>query len=412
MFARQINLSQSRPSVPEKVYVEDILAVIDTRASAPGTVFDEGVSPSAFRWQQKVPNFTTKLDDPHVQLVNLLASAQEDLNRLHDIVRPAGYDVVVWDIDGLVVYRHDPQEGSVEKASASPTCVSAARIFDHEGNAIASLGVSSIDSDLCERSQLVIGAVVQASARAIEERAFRARYRSEWIVTGVRRAGVRSGIVFAVDSNQRVVGADRDARAMLLRAGYDVGENTSLWSLFERDLSLFQPMHAGDVLGSLRSVGTDETWWALVTSPEPARGRCNNPEPASAHTRPRLDAVYPSTDPARPRRERGGLTPRALRRVCEYVDKHFATNIDFEALANGLSRTHFARAFEQSVGTTPHDYLTRQRVSKAQEFLVGSDLCLAEIAVACGFGDQSHFTRVFSRVVGTTPGAWRRAQEQ
>ena len=302
MFARQINLSQSRPSVPEKVYVEDILAVIDSRASAPGTVFDEGVSPSAFRWQQKVPNFTTKLDDPHVQLVNLLASAQEDLNRLHDIVRPAGYDVVVWDIDGLVVYRHDPQEGSVEKASASPTCVSAARIFDHEGNAIASLGVSSIDSDLCERSQLVIGAVVQASARAIEERAFRARYRSEWIVTGVRRAGVRSGIVFAVDSNQRVVGADRDARAMLLRAGYDVGENTSLWSLFERDLSLFQPMHAGDVLGSLRSVGTDETWWALVTSPEPARGRCNNPEPASAH---RARASMPSIR-LRIRHDRGG----------------------------------------------------------------------------------------------------------
>ncbi|MGQ4827916.1 helix-turn-helix domain-containing protein [Enterococcus faecalis] len=35
---------------------------------------------------------------------------------------------------------------------------------------------------------------------------------------------------------------------------------------------------------------------------------------------------------------------------------------------------------------------------------------LSDIALMCGFGDQSHFTRVFRQIAGTSPGAWRRSQ--
>jgi AraC family transcriptional regulator len=35
-------------------------------------------------------------------------------------------------------------------------------------------------------------------------------------------------------------------------------------------------------------------------------------------------------------------------------------------------------------------------------------LPLAEIALDCGFSEQSHFTRTFTRMVGTSPGEWRR----
>jgi AraC family transcriptional regulator len=37
---------------------------------------------------------------------------------------------------------------------------------------------------------------------------------------------------------------------------------------------------------------------------------------------------------------------------------------------------------------------------------------LADVALACGFGDQSHLTRVFTRLVGTSPGAWRRVLDE
>ncbi|MGB5182647.1 MAG: AraC family transcriptional regulator, partial [Xanthobacteraceae bacterium] len=35
-----------------------------------------------------------------------------------------------------------------------------------------------------------------------------------------------------------------------------------------------------------------------------------------------------------------------------------------------------------------------------------------DVALACGFADQSHLTRVFTRMVGVSPGAWRRALDQ
>jgi AraC-like DNA-binding protein len=40
--------------------------------------------------------------------------------------------------------------------------------------------------------------------------------------------------------------------------------------------------------------------------------------------------------------------------------------------------------------------------------MVMTDRSLCEIAVRCGFADQSHFNRVFRRLVGPSPGDWRR----
>ncbi len=74
-----------------------------------------------------------------------------------------------------------------------------------------------------------------------------------------------------------------------------------------------------------------------------------------------------------------------------------------------LSLSHFARAFKQSAGQPTHRWLLQQRLDKAKELLLNSSLPLADIALACGFSEQSHFTRVFNKKVGTTPGAWRRA---
>jgi transcriptional regulator GlxA family with amidase domain len=49
-----------------------------------------------------------------------------------------------------------------------------------------------------------------------------------------------------------------------------------------------------------------------------------------------------------------------------------------------------------------------QRVKRAKELLRGTSTSIAEIALACGFSDQSHLTRVFSKTFGISPGAWRR----
>lgn len=72
-----------------------------------------------------------------------------------------------------------------------------------------------------------------------------------------------------------------------------------------------------------------------------------------------------------------------------------------------LSVGHFVRAFRNTTGTTPHQWLLRQRVEHAKALMEDGTRTLAEIALACGFADQSHFTRTFSRLVGTTPRTWR-----
>ncbi|WP_426126083.1 helix-turn-helix domain-containing protein [Pararhizobium sp. PWRC1-1] len=78
------------------------------------------------------------------------------------------------------------------------------------------------------------------------------------------------------------------------------------------------------------------------------------------------------------------------------------------AHACNLSRGYFIRAFRETTGMTPYQWLLSERINRARELLRTSNAPLADVAIACGFADQSHFTRVFSTIVGTTPGHWRR----
>jgi AraC family transcriptional regulator len=106
----------------------------------------------------------------------------------------------------------------------------------------------------------------------------------------------------------------------------------------------------------------------------------------------------------------GGLPPARLRRVEEFLMAHLADDIGLDDLAAiaDLSAKHFARAFRQSTGMPPHRWLIERRIDRAKALLVGDDQSLAEIALTCGFADQSHFTAAFRKVVGATPGSYRR----
>jgi transcriptional regulator GlxA family with amidase domain len=71
---------------------------------------------------------------------------------------------------------------------------------------------------------------------------------------------------------------------------------------------------------------------------------------------------------------------------------------------------HFARQFKQSVGVTPHHYLTQKRLELAQALLTKTELPLSEIAYAAGFSDQSHLARHFRHTLSTTPRAFRHSR--
>jgi transcriptional regulator GlxA family with amidase domain len=95
--------------------------------------------------------------------------------------------------------------------------------------------------------------------------------------------------------------------------------------------------------------------------------------------------------------------------VHEYVEAHLDKTISIRALAAvaELSMYHFTRAFKQSSGMTPHEYLVQCRVRRVRDLLVATDLTLSEIALASGFADQSHCARRFREHFGVTPGSYR-----
>jgi AraC family transcriptional regulator len=109
---------------------------------------------------------------------------------------------------------------------------------------------------------------------------------------------------------------------------------------------------------------------------------------------------------------RGGLAPWQVRRVTAHIDEHLSGCIqceDLSALAN-LSLSHFMRAFRDSFGCPPHTYLMKRRMQRAQGLMLTTSTSLGQIALECGFADQSHLSRLFQRFVGESPAAWRRAR--
>jgi len=119
-------------------------------------------------------------------------------------------------------------------------------------------------------------------------------------------------------------------------------------------------------------------------------------------------AAVPVTPPPR---ANGALAPWQERKAKALLAAHLADDISIVDVARacGLSRSHFCKVFKQATGQSPYAWLTQYRISTAQSLLRSTQQPLAEIALACGFGDQSHLTRMFSRVVGTPPGSWRRS---
>jgi AraC family transcriptional regulator len=107
---------------------------------------------------------------------------------------------------------------------------------------------------------------------------------------------------------------------------------------------------------------------------------------------------------------KGGLASWQLKRVVDHVEAVLDGSIPIETLAalTRLSAGHFCRAFKATVGETPHAFVIRQRIRRAQTLMLHSDDTLSRIAYACGLTDQAHLTRLFRKMVGDTPLAWRR----
>lgn len=98
--------------------------------------------------------------------------------------------------------------------------------------------------------------------------------------------------------------------------------------------------------------------------------------------------------------------PPAVQRARDYLQDHLFSDISLDQLASvsGLSKFHLLRQFRAECGLPPHSYQLQQRILRAKSLL--RVLEPVEVAITCGFADQSHFHRVFRSLVGTTPGCY------
>jgi AraC family transcriptional regulator len=108
------------------------------------------------------------------------------------------------------------------------------------------------------------------------------------------------------------------------------------------------------------------------------------------------------------RPERHGRMPAWLLRIREMLHEQTGTRVTLAELSREVGRhpVQISRQFHQYFGCTISEYVRRVRIARAQSLLARGQASVAEIALACGFCDQSHFTTAFRRLSGVPPRQW------
>jgi AraC family transcriptional activator FtrA len=103
-------------------------------------------------------------------------------------------------------------------------------------------------------------------------------------------------------------------------------------------------------------------------------------------------------------------TPDPFSDTLVWVQEHLDEPITVEILASraAMSPRTFARRFRAAVGTTPHQWLSRQRILLAQKLLESTDMSIDDVAWRCGLGTATNLRVKFAASVRASPTAYRR----
>lgn len=97
--------------------------------------------------------------------------------------------------------------------------------------------------------------------------------------------------------------------------------------------------------------------------------------------------------------------------LCTYMNEHCTEDLSLEMLASmtGFSKSHFIRLFKEFAGVSYYEYLTKRRMTLAEIMLLDHpELCIADIAMQCGFNSLATFNRVFKSAHNCTPTDYRK----
>lgn len=112
-----------------------------------------------------------------------------------------------------------------------------------------------------------------------------------------------------------------------------------------------------------------------------------------------LDSAAPELPPA---------VVKALEQMRLYY--HKPTRVAELAATAGMSESHFSRMFKAAMGTSPIDWLRRERINQAKRRLVESDDAIKEVAQQVGYSDQFFFSKDFKKMTTLTPTQFRQTE--
>jgi AraC-like DNA-binding protein len=100
-----------------------------------------------------------------------------------------------------------------------------------------------------------------------------------------------------------------------------------------------------------------------------------------------------------------------IRKSLQLIADRVGSDLEFDAVArdSGLSRPHFYKLFRETIGVTPHVYLSTLRMERAIDCLTTTAQSVTDISLSLGFETHSGFTRFFAQHVGVAPAEYRRA---
>jgi AraC family transcriptional regulator len=106
---------------------------------------------------------------------------------------------------------------------------------------------------------------------------------------------------------------------------------------------------------------------------------------------------------------RSGLSKRQLKQALDYIKANLDRKLTLEAIAQQLdiSLYYFCKLFAQSMGISPYKYILQQRVERAKQLLKEEKRAIIDIALECGFANQTHLNKHFHKLTGMTPKVYR-----
>jgi AraC-like DNA-binding protein len=307
----------------------------------------------------------------------------------------------------LSIAESNPLRSDPTRPVAGSGSALAAPIYGPHGSVFAYLGITLLEKDSLGTHTKLLRALFDQTALAVTERLFRMAYREYWIVAAQPCDSPVGAVLFAVDHERRLRGADHSGRQFLEAKGCSIESRSGLSALFKLDRGLFREEH--DTVKRLFGCEDGLPYSALITPPDRSPLQSYYQDRMIVHSRPRLDMLGEQEFKPSPAGEVPGMAPWLLRRIQQHINTHLDSPLRVKELAAsvGLSSSYFTRSFSNMVGTSPHHYVVLRRVRRAQQLLAETDLLLTEIALTTGFADQSHFCRRFRQLVGLAPSEFR-----